>query len=77
MLPIYLLTGIYFLKGKSNAIKLFTILTSNSRTEAMIPVSDRRWDFLCPFGSKEPDERKSRHSKIEHFEFTPVDHIHR
>ena len=77
MLPIDLLTGTYFLKGKSNAIKLFIIFTSNSRTEAMLTVSDRWWEFLCLSGRKESDERKSRDRKIERFEFTPVDHIHR
>ena len=50
------------LKGKSNAMKL--------------TVSDKWQEFLCPLGKKEPDVRKSRDRKIEHFEFTPVDHIH-
>ena len=43
----------------------------------MLTVSDRWWEFWCPFGKKEPDERKSRDRKIERFKFTPVDHIHR
>ena len=33
--------------------------------------------FLCPFGRKEPDVRKSRDRKIERFEFSPVHHVHR
>ena len=32
---------------------------------------------LCPFGRKEPGVKKSRDRKIERFEFTPIDHIHR
>ena len=48
MLPIYLLTGTYFLKEKSNAINLCLIFTSNSRTEAMLTVSDR-WREFCVY----------------------------
>ena len=47
----------------------------------MLTVSDWWWEFLCPFGRKEPDERKSRDRKIERFliytgrSYTPVDHV--
>ena len=37
-------------------------------------VSDRWRELLYPFGRKEPNVRKSRDRKIEHFEFTPVDY---
>ena len=55
----------------------FIIFTSNSLTGPVLTISDRWREFLCPFGRKEPDVRKSRDRKIERFEFTPVDHIHR
>ena len=58
-------------------MKSFIIFTSNSLTEPVLAVSDRWREFLCPFGGKEPDVRKPRDRKIERFEFTPVDHIHR
>ena len=67
MLPIYLLTDTYILKGKPNPFKRFIIFTSNGRTEAMLTVSDRWWELLCPFGRKEPDERQSRDRKNERF----------
>ena len=56
-------------------MKLFIIFTSNSLTETIYTISDRWREFLCLFGRKEPDVRNSRDRKIEHFEFTPVDHI--
>ena len=62
--------------GKSNAMKSFIIFKSNALTEPVLTVSDRLQEFLCPFGRKEPDVRKSRDRKIECFEFTPIDHIH-
>ena len=33
----------------------------------MLTVSDKWWEFVCSFGRKEPDERKSRDRKIERF----------
>ena len=60
------------LKGKSNAMKLFIIFTSNSLTETILTVSDRWGKFLCPFDRKEPNVRKSRDRKIKRFEFTVI-----
>ena len=57
-------------------MKLFIVFISSPRLENVSFVSDRTWwwEFLSPFGRKEPDERKSRDRKIASFEFTPVDH---
>ena len=73
----YLITGTYYSEGKNLCNEIFYHFTSNSLTEIILTVSDRWREVLCPFGSKEPDVRKSRDGKIERFEFTPVDHIHR
>ena len=43
-----------------------SFLTSNLRRDIILTVSDRWQDFLCPFGRKEPDVRKSSDRKIKH-----------
>ena len=67
--------GHIILKGKSSAMELYIIFTSNLRREISSTVSGV--EFLCPFGRKEADVRKSSDRKVERFEFTPVDHTHR
>ena len=43
----YLISGTYYSDlGKSNAMKLFIIFTSNSRTETTSTVSDK-WQEFC------------------------------
>ena len=59
----YLITGTYYSEGKSKCNEIVIIFTSNSLTEPVLTVSDRRREFLCPFGRKEPDVRKSRDRK--------------
>ena len=61
--------------SESNGMEWEIICTSNVRRETILPVSDRWQYFLCPFGRKGLDVRKSSVKKIERFEFTPVDHI--
>ena len=73
----YLITGKYYSEGKIECNESVYHFTPISLAETILTVSDRWRDFLCPFGRKEPDVRKPRDRKIERFEFTPVDHIHR
>ena len=42
----YLITGTHYSEGKSNAMILFIIFTSNSPTETIVIVSDR-WREFC------------------------------
>ena len=73
----YLILQHIILKGKIKCNGIIIIFILDLRRETVLTVSDRWQEFLCPFGRKEPDVRKSTDIKIKRFEFTPVDHIHR
>ena len=75
MLPMYFITETCYSDGKikwNGIVHHFYIKFIN-----LFGLTDRWQDFLCPFGKKEPDVRKSNDRKIKRFEFTLVDHIHR
>ena len=73
----YLISGTYYSEAKIYSNEIVYDFTLNSRTETILTFSDKWREFVCPFGRKEPGVKKSRDRKIERFEFTPVDHIHR
>ena len=60
----YLIKETYYSEGK---IKWNGIVHSNLRRETIFTVSDRWREFLCPFGRKELDERKSSDKNMEYF----------
>ena len=75
-LHMYLITAICYYEGKIKWNGIVHHFYIDLQRETILTISDNRPDFLCPFGSKEPDVRKSSDRKIKRFEYTQVDHIH-
>ena len=68
----YLITGTCYSEEKFKWNGMVHHVYINLQRETILTVYDKWQDFLCPFGRKQPDVRKSSDRKIERFEFTPA-----